>query len=102
MFDFCLVYLQMGKTKPVVYSKILQNSSKLEALEVVNQKQLTSSLLSSLSLICLQNTGNKTARHCGNRKIFESTKSLMQIIFDWLSRPAGIVVIIVTRTLLKW
>lgn len=61
---------------------------------------LTSSFDSSLSLICVQNTGSKMPRHNGSRKIFESTRSLMHFIFHWVSRPAGIFVIISTIKLL--
>lgn len=61
----------------------------------------TSSLLSNLSLICWQNTGSMMARHSGNLNSFESTKSLMQIIFHWVKRPCGIFVIISTMVLLE-
>lgn len=60
----------------------------------------TSSLLSSLSLIWRQNTGNKIWRHSGILNNFESTNSLMQIIFDWVKRPGAMFVIISTITLL--
>lgn len=50
----------------------------------------TSSLLSNLSLICLQKTGKRISLHSGIKNNFESTKSLIQLIFDCVKRPGGI------------
>lgn len=61
----------------------------------------TSSLLSSLSLICWQNTGSKISRHSGILNNFESTSSLMQILFDCVKRPGAMFVRISTITLLE-
>lgn len=63
--------------------------------EELNRK-LTSSLLSNLSLICWQNTGNNIARHSGYLNNFDLTRSLIQIIFDWVSLPAGMFLMIWT------
>lgn len=63
----------------------------------------TSSLLSNLSLICWQKTGKSTARQSGILNNFESTKYLMQIIFDWVNRPGAMFVMMSTIILLlKW
>lgn len=69
-------------------------------LMCLERHRLTSSLDSSLLLIWSQNTGRRMPRHNGKRNIFESTMSLMQIIFHCVSRPLGIFVIISTMKLL--
>lgn len=62
----------------------------------------TSSLLSSLSLICWQNTGSRISRHSGILNNFESTNSLIQILFDCVNRPGTMFVKISTITLLDF
>lgn len=94
------VSMKMWKCSDVICEWCCEWKWSHSAIQATRCKR-TSSLLSNLSLICWQNAGKSTARHSGILNSFESTKSLMQIIFDWVSRPGAIFVMISTIFLLE-